>query len=199
MKSTGCKVCKVLGKWELTDLEQELLSRWRGEHGDRMGYRKLAEWLNVTLLRKEMDRAGLTTVGGAATARYERLNEGGESATTVRRFLHEEGLAVDEIERDFVSYGVVRTHLKECLDAERETTDSSDAAWTPESLAHTRRFAESKVESTVRAGINAERLVIGGKPRVSVSIELTCPSCSATVSAETALEDGWTCDCTTSD
>lgn len=164
-----------------------------------MGYRKLAEWLNVTLLRKEMDRAGLTTVGGAAAARYERLNEGGESATTVRRFLREEGLAVDEVERDFVSYGVVRTHLKECLDAERETTDSSDAAWTPGSLAHTRRFAESKVESTVRAGINADRLVIGGKPEVSVSIEITCPSCSTTVPAETALEEGWTCNCTTPD
>ena len=199
MESTGCKVCRVLEAWDLVDLEEELLARWRGEDGDRMGYRKLAEWLNVTLLRKEMDRAGLTTVGGVAASRYERLEDGGEPGATVREFLRREGLAIEEIERDFVSYGVVRTHLKECLDADREATGTRDAAWTSESVAHTRRFAESKVESAVRAGVNAGRLSVGDAPEISVSIELTCPSCAATVGAEEALEGGWTCGCATSD
>lgn len=195
MKPTGCKVCRVLDRWDLTELEDELLARWRGEDGDRMGYRKLAEWLNVTLLRREMDRAGLTTFGGAAASRYERLTEGGSTGDQLEQSLRNSGLPIEDIRRDFVSYGVVRTHLKDCLGAERETTESRDAAWAPDALAHTRRYAESKAEKSVQAAVNAGRLQVGATPEISVSIELTCPACRATVSAVEALEEQWACDC----
>ncbi|MFB6206347.1 MAG: rod-determining factor RdfA [Haloglomus sp.] len=195
MNSARCKVCRVLDEWELQDLEEELLARWQGDPGERMGYRTLADWLNVTLLRREMSRAGLTTVGGVAALRYEQLTGEERTSADLEGFFRHEGVSIDDVKRDFVSYGVVRTHLKECLDADREPRESSTAAWTAESVAHTRRHAESKVKSAVQAAVNAGRLEVDGSPELTVSFELTCPACSTTVPVEEALEGDWACDC----
>lgn len=195
MTAGGCKVCRVTEKWGVTSADEELLARWRGEGCDRQGYRKLAEWLNVSLLRREMNRTGLATIGGEARSRYRRLEDESETAEEVRELLRTSGVPIDELERDFVSYGVVRKHLMECLEAERDESGGGDAAWAPDALAYTQRHAASKAADAVRALVNAGRLEAVDQPAVTVTVELTCPSCSRTVPVEEALERGRLCDC----
>jgi len=73
MDEHGCKVCRVLDERNMERYGSQLVERWQDDRPQRMGYRKLARWLNVTILRREMDRAGLSTLGNEATSKYERL------------------------------------------------------------------------------------------------------------------------------
>lgn len=77
----GCKVCRVLDQRDLEGYDEHMLSAWRGDGPNRNGYRELARWLNVTLLRREMDEVGLSTLGGEADSKYERL-QNDHSVTT---------------------------------------------------------------------------------------------------------------------
>lgn len=175
--------------------DQKLLDEWRGVDGQRKGYRTLARELNVALLRREMDRAGIETVAGEATSKYERLTDGGEDvARETRELLSENGVFVRDLERDFVSYGVVRTHLQSCLEAEY-TPEPSTGEWTTTSIEIASSAAASKATEAVRALVNRGELHAGGDVTVSVSVTATCTECESTVEVEDAVDRGYVCEC----
>lgn len=113
MTDHGCKVCRVLDKRGLARHDDELITRWHGDSGERMGYRRLIDWLYTAMLRRKMERAGLPIGGDKARSRNERLTDDG-TAEAVGHLLRREGVAVDDLRADFVSYSVVRTHLQDC-------------------------------------------------------------------------------------
>ena len=194
MTDDRCKVCRTLGAWGRPWMEASLVARWRGEEGERMGYRRLARWLNATLLERAMERAGLPTAGDEAASRYDRLVGDDEDVSRgVREVLRDGGVPVDDLEADFVSYGVVRTHLLDCLDAERPERDPVD--WETGAVDAARERAVERIHAAVRARFNKDRLAAGGLPDVDVTVTLTCPACGAQASALAALESGALCDC----
>jgi len=73
MSEYGCKVCRVLDEYDMERYEEQLLEQWQADSSQRKGYRKLSEWFNTLMLRREMDRAGLSTLGDEAESKYERL------------------------------------------------------------------------------------------------------------------------------
>ena len=191
MNEYGCKVCRVLAEHGLTDREDDLLEQWRADPGRRKGYRQLAEWLNVTLLRREMDRAGVSTLGDEAASKYERLTEGETAvAAEVRNDLEAAGVDMDRLEGDFVSYGVVRTHLKDCLGAEREHEPTD---WEGESVRIATERATEKVREAVRSRANKGELAACGDLSVSVRAEVECENCHARVPVERAIRRGHVC------
>jgi hypothetical protein len=198
MSDDRCKVCTTLKTWGRPWMEQSLVARWRGEEGEegeRMGYRRLAYWLNVSLLQRAMDRAGLPTAGNEAASRYDRLIGDDETvARGVREVLREGGVPIDDLERDFVSYGVVRTHLRDCLDLDRPTVQTG-GDWEADAVEGARRRAEDRVFAAVRARYNKGRLEAGGLPEVDVAVTITCPVCGTTVPVDEAFEAGRLCDC----
>jgi hypothetical protein len=112
MSDDGCKVCRVLERWGMERYDDRMVEQWRGPPEERLGYRKLAEWLNVTMLERGMDRSGMNTLGEEAESKYRRLTGDDETtAREVREDLRERGVPIDDLLADFVSYGVVRTHL----------------------------------------------------------------------------------------
>lgn len=194
MTKDGCKVCRTLESHGSEWIEGELVARWRGDDGDRLGYRRLARWLNVTLLERAMDRAGLPTAGGEAPSRYDRLTGDDDAvASGVREVLRGEGVPIDELESAFVSYGVVRTHLLDCLNVERPAEPSS--AWEADAVAKAREQAAERAHAAVRARFNKDTLAAGGVPDVEVTITLTCPTCCESAVADDVLDSGVLCDC----
>lgn len=194
MTDDSCKVCRTLeahgGGW----MEDALLAHWRGDDGNRLGYRRLAHWLNVRVLEREMERAGMPTAGDEAASKYDRLTGDDEAiARGVHEVLQAGGLPMADLERSFVSYGVVRTHLLDCLDAERPPEPTT--SWEPETVSVAADQATTRTAAAVRAQYNKGELRAGGLPTVSVSISLTCPTCGTTTAATTALEDGAVCEC----
>lgn len=196
MEEYGCKVCRVLADRNLTGYDDKLVRQWTGKDGERKGYRALAQWLNVSFLHEEMARAGLSTRGDEPESKYHRLSGTDEVvAHEVHQLLLDEGLPMESIERDFVSYGVVRKHLKDCLGAKREK--ASQSPWHREAIEYTTDMAQRKVEDAVRAAYNRGALSAGKKPTVSVSIAVSCPDCGEQRDVLSAIEGGAVCLCVT--
>ena len=193
MTDYGCKVCRVLDERGLNRLDEELVARWHGESSERMGYRRLADWLNTTLLRREMERAGVPTGGDEARSRYERLRGDDDTADAVGDLLRREGVTVDSVREDFVSYSVVRTHLRDCLEEEREPSPPAD--WEVDRIAELEAYATAEAADAIRSLVNKGTLSAGGEVEPAVSIRVTCSSCGATVTVEEALSAGTFCDC----
>jgi hypothetical protein len=213
MPDDGCKVCRVLRERsrDLPGHERRMVDDWLGVDGDRKGYRTLARELNVRLLASALARAGLPTRGGEAASRYDRLTGDDEAtAEALRDVLREAGVPVDAVERDFVSYGVVRTHLRDCLELDRDdrddraTDDGDDAdadpddgdeGWPERALAYARDHAASTVGDAVRAAVRRGDVGAGGPPDVRVEVWLTCPACGAAKPAADVVADGAVCTC----
>ncbi|WP_254861532.1 rod-determining factor RdfA [Halovivax gelatinilyticus] len=190
MTDYGCKVCRVLDERELEGYDETLLDRWLADGPGRMGYRALARWLNTTMLRREMDMAGLTTLGDEAASKYDRLTADDDTVSAeVRSSLRTDGVPIDELEADFVSYGVVRTHLTECLGAERDPEPDSD--WERDALSITRQHAETKAAEAIRSLENKGELEAVGDISVNVTFELECAETHRTVALERALRRGY--------
>lgn len=193
MNGYGCKVCRVLQERGLDHYDDRLVSKWTGE--ERMGYRQLARWLNVMLLRREMDRAGLSTLGEEAESKYDRLQSDDTTAEEVADMLKREGIPIDELRNDFVSYGVIRTHLTECLGEEYEQQESSD--WETETIEISRDHAHEKIETAVSSLLNKGKLSGGSDITLHVTVEIECEDCQARVPLRRALRRGSICDCVT--
>jgi hypothetical protein len=100
------------------------------------------------------------------------------------------------IERDFVSYGVVRTHLRDCLGLERDpNADAPDDDWPADAVAYARETAASTVGGAVRAAFDRGDLRVGGRPTVEVVVRVQCPACGAAKPAAAAVDDGAVCTC----
>lgn len=194
-ESQGCKVCRVLADYDVEHYDDRLLEMWRDDPARRKGYRELARWLNTTLLRREMDDAGLSTVGGEAESKYERLTSDAAYAEEVATLLEREGIDVDDLRADFVSYGVVRRHLTECLGAEYERDGDGDDGWERDALETTRDHAAEKLRQTATALANKGELACGGDLSVHVSFEVECEACHARVPIDRAMRRGAVCRC----
>lgn len=174
-------------------MDERLVAHWKGDSVQRKGYRKLAKWLNVIILRRAMDRAGVPTLGGEVEAKYERLQgEDGTTAAEVEEILSNEGIDVERVRDDFVSYGVIRTHIKECLDAERENTDND---WEKKALEITRDHSETKASNAVKSLINKGKIQTAGEVEVDVTIRIECEECQTRIPLGRALQRGRVCNC----
>lgn len=190
--SYGCKVCRVLDEHGLEHYDDRLLVKWRGD--ERKGYRQLARWLNVTLLRREMDRAGLSTLGNEAESKYDRLRDGGTTADEVTDILRHEGIAIEKLRNDFVSYGVIRTHIKDCLGAEYEPKESTD--WEGEAIEIAYSHAYEKIDDAVQSMVNKGKLTTDSDVLLHFDIELECEQCHTRVALGRARRREAICNCT---
>ena len=191
MSRDGCKVCRILSDRDMEQYEGRLVDQWQADAPQRKGYRQLAKWLNTTMLRREMDRAGLSTLGEEARSKYDRLTTDTSVAEEVATDLSGAGIDVDSLRKDFVSYGVIRTHLQNCLDLEY-TMEGGD--WEAEAIEMARSYAVEKVSEAVRSLQNKGDLE-GSNISIDVDVTLECESCHAAVPVDRALRREYVCDC----
>jgi hypothetical protein len=174
--------------------ESRLLEQWQDDGPQRKGYRALAEWLNVTMLRREMELAGMSTIGDEAESKYERLQSDDSTiAAEVGDTLRSAGVDIDRLLTDFVSYGSVRTHLKECLDAER-STDTATTDWERNSIEIARTNATENIEGAIQSLLNKDEIKAHDDVTINVSVELECNECHSLMNVDRALRQGELCD-----
>lgn len=198
MAEHGCKVCRVLDERGVEHYDERLLDEWQADESQRKGYRALARWLNVTLLRREMDQAGLSTLGGEAASKYERLRDDDRDGTEVARLLKREGVDIDGLEDDFVSYGVVRTHLLDCLGEAYERVESA-SDWEDDSIRIARDHATEKISDAVRSLVNKDEIDVGGDVTVRLNAEIECENCQVRAPLRRVRRRGYVCECSKSD
>ncbi|MFB6207271.1 MAG: rod-determining factor RdfA [Haloglomus sp.] len=191
------KVERLLEEYDLEGLGDELERYWTAEDPDeRRSLRDLATLFNRRLLEAALVDAGADVLEGEVANTYRLLTDDEVSArdrTRIRRRLEREGIDVDELTSDFVSYQAIRTYLKEYRDAEHSKSAESPRQKAIETVQRLRSrlvtIAEQRLESLRSAG----ELTLG-EFRLIVTLRVICEDCGTQTDLTTLIEERG-CDC----
>jgi len=190
--SCTCKVGKAGEKYDLSELDSAIVTR---REDDEASLRSLARFVNVRILDAVLDEAEVD-VAGDATSVYEALTGEDVSAqrqATVRNRLVDQDIDVDALTADFVSYQVVRTHLRDCLglDTGRRgiTTVTAGREVVVKSRQRSREVIERSLRRLQRVGTIEETDI-----SVTVSVRVRCDTCGGSYTVDEYLDSGG-CTC----
>lgn len=175
-------------------LDDELEARWRGQAGfSEHGYRSLATWFNGALLRHVYTENGRDTLGTRVNDDLETLLEGDElPRQELLDDIAHDGIDAEQLRDDLVSWSTVRTHLTDCLGAEKER-EPARTDWEADSVEYAEGVLLEKVSAALRSYQNKGVIVDGVDAEPSVQVRLACPECPTRVSLSEALDQGYVC------
>lgn len=196
-----CKVGRSARRCGFADADAELRRRRERE----WSLRELAEWFNVELVARTLERAGVDERRSVPTAllgdelperAYRVLR--GDDGSDVRRAetrarLSDAGVDVDALEATFVSHVTLRSHLRDCLgvsEEERSPLSREDAA----GVIRWARNRARGVATDSLARLRRDGTVAAGELDVEVVVTVTCRDCRATYHHREFLDRG-RCDC----
>jgi len=200
-----CKVDRVIERYGLDgadprhgDIHDGLLARWTGGEGHAgSGYRTLTTWFNERLLRRVYDDHGRDVLGGRVEHDLTALTGDDDlRRAEIEESLEADGIDAGGVRSDLVSWGTMRTHLKECLDGTKDDDggDRTGSDWERESIAMARSFAAEKVEAALSALSSKGELDGIETASVAVQVRVACDDCPTRVPLDVALDRGYVCE-----
>jgi hypothetical protein len=191
------KVERVIRKWGLDGLGNELERRWLGEGYEQQSLRELADHFNRRVLEQALDEANVVTLEGELDNTYELLTgdditQG--ARTQARNRLEREDVDVDDVLGDFVSHYAVHTYLREHRGVEYPSADDEDQR---ERSVETIRRLTSRLTAVTRRNVenlrSTDRLDVGPVD-VITDVQVVCEDCGRQYDAVELVERG-TCEC----
>lgn len=188
-----CKVGRVLERWNLAALDDDMASRWRT--GDA-SLRTLERELNVAVVRAAARESGVATLDGEAENVYRLLTDDDVTSgmrVQARRRLENDGLDVDDLTSDFVSHQTIHNHLTGCLGVEREPDDRDPVQAAEERI----RPLQSRLEAVVSDsldGLSNGGVVTLGDHDVFTEVTVSCNECGTRRELGEFLDRGG-CEC----
>lgn len=191
------KVASLVDEYDLEGVGAELEHRWTlADRSERWSLRDLADYFNRQVLERALGDAGVQPIAGEAENVYRLLVDDDVSdadRTRAERRLEREGLDVEELRSQFVSYQAIRTYLSEHRGAEYTPAETDQVRSSLETIqrlrSRTARVAESKVEQRASSGDLSL-----GETRVTVDVTVFCRDCGRQFDVETLFDRGG-CDC----
>jgi hypothetical protein len=192
------KVGRLLERYDLVGLGDELERRWTAPEGERLSLRDLEALFNRRLLERTMRDAGMASIEGEVGNLYQSLTSDEVSSgvrTEARNRLERAGVDVEQLERDFVSYQAIRTYLKEARGADHtQRTDAEQIAKDRDTIQRLRARTSSVAEDKLERLKRTERIDLG-EFRLFTEMNVLCEDCGNQYSVEDLLDRGG-CDCT---
>ncbi len=193
----GCKVGKTAARYELVDLDTDLVTHWTSTGDDKLSTRQLATRINQRVLESALESAGLRPKEGEVENIYRLLTDDEVSSGTqiqTRNELERDGVALEQIESDFVSHQTVYNHLTKCLEAELESpSDEEQLERSGEKLGALQNRTAAVTKDTV-ARLERNGIIDINEFTVAVSLTVTCETCFEEYTVRELLEER-TCDC----
>ena len=192
------KVARLIDDYDLgASFGDELERRWTADGTERTSLRDLADLFNERLLRSAMSAVGVSTVSGEVSNLYQLLTDDDVSSgmrTEARARLERDGVDVDRLERDFVSYQAIRSYLTKYRDAEYEEPSEEEQV---ESVLDSIQRLRARLRSITESGLDrlrsTDRITLGDF-RLFVDVDVLCEDCGAQYGVADLLERGG-CDC----
>lgn len=196
-ENVDSKVARLLAVYGLGEEYGDRLEElWTADGDRRESLRTLADRFNKRLLESAMTDAGMTTVDGEVANLYRLLTSDEVSSgdrTEARRRLEQNGIDVDELLDDFVTYQAIRTYLKEVqkatYDHTTETTRDGVQQRIDRVVGRTASVAEGQLEQLRQKG----ELTLDSF-RLLVDVQVYCEGCNTQYEISELLERGG-CDC----
>jgi hypothetical protein len=190
------KVARLIDEYALDPIGEELEERWTADGDDRTSLRGLADYFNRRLLAAKLADAEVQPISASVDAIYRRLTDddvGDADRTRTRRRLEREGLDVDSVERDFVTYQAVRTYLTEYRGAKYRTDDRSRPAAAAETIRRLRGRLGTVTDEKLDRLASGDHLRIG-EFRTFTEVTVLCEDCGSQYGVGELLDRG-ACDC----
>jgi hypothetical protein len=191
------KVARLISEYDLDGLGDELEVRWTGDGVERTSLRDLADYFNRRLLERALIDAGMAALDSDVATVYRNLTDDEVSTgvrTDARTRLESNGIDVDGLESDFVSYQAIRSYLTEYRDAEyRRLSDEEKVEKDLQSIqrlmTRTLSVTEERIEKLTQTGrIDADEF------EVLLDLQVLCGSCGTQYSIAEFLDERG-CDC----
>lgn len=194
------KVERLINTYELDDIGAEMERLWTADREDRKSLRELAAFFNQQLVRTAMAAEGLETLDGEVENIYRLLSDNevreADRVRTQRR-LEREGLDVDELTSDFVTYQAIRSYLKDTRGAEYTPNDRDPLEREAENFKKIRGRTASITEGKLEQLRSSDHLDLGTF-RTFVEISVVCEDCGARYEVVELLDRGQ-CECSSRD
>lgn len=193
--TTRYKVGRVARAYDLDSAGDELVERRTRE--DPASFRELAAYFNRAVLRAAMEEAGMDPLDGEVENAYRLLSDEDVSSgvrTETRKRLERNGVDVDGVESDFVTYQAIRTYLQEARDVTREAPTAEERI---ESVDGAVKRLQSRTTSVTEEKLgqlrDTDRIDLG-EFRVLLDLRVFCDDCGNQYEVGELLERGG-CDC----
>lgn len=189
------KVPRLIDEYELQGLGAELEQLWTADE-NRQSLRDLADYFNHHLLTKCLNDANIQQLDGEVENIYRLLTADDISSaesTRVQRRLERDGVDVDSLKADFVTYQAIRTYLKDHRGAEYSPTETDPIKRETTNLQKLRGRMVSVTEGKLEQLRSSSALTLGDF-RTIAEIQVICEDCNTQYDILELLEQG-SCEC----
>ncbi|WP_129116652.1 rod-determining factor RdfA [Halegenticoccus tardaugens] len=191
-KACGCKVGRLIERYGLTDLNDELRRRWTGTGTERRSLRELERNVNIRVLDSAIAASESPMTGENVEAMYRFLTDDGISSgrrIEVERRLARAGVNVETTLNDFVSHQTIHSHLRGCLGAScgGELSDSERLEKAGKTVFSMQNRTKIIASETIQRLTDADTVSLPDF-EVFVEIQVTCEECGRYMTAATLLE-----------
>lgn len=186
------KVARLVAQYEMDAVAAELERSWTATGAEHRSLRDLADYFNQQLLERRLAAGGQQTLKGEVETLYGLLTDDDVSdgdRIRAQRRLEQEGIDVDALLDEFVSYQTIRRYLK----------DHREASYTPEEVDQVEKVSQDlqQLRGRVEAVASGKfenlretgRLSLG-EFRVAVDVRVYCEDCGTQYRASELLEQG---------
>ena len=190
------KVARLINEYDLQGLGAKLEQLWTAEE-DRKSLRTLAGYFNQQLLQRALEEANIQYLDGEAENTYRLLTDDEVSSaesTRVQRRLERDGVDVDALENDFVTYQAIRSYLKDNRGAEYTPAETDPLEREVTNVQKLRGRMVSVTEGKLEQLRNSDELTLG-EFRTLANIRVVCEDCNTQYDVLNLLSRGG-CNCT---
>ncbi|WP_435096624.1 rod-determining factor RdfA [Halorubrum sp. N11] len=190
------KVARLIDEYGLEALGPEMERRWTSDGDDRLSLRALADHFNQQLLADRMGEAGMQPLAGETENTYRLLTDddvGSADRTRTRRRLERNGVDVESLQDDFVTYQAIRSYLRDDRGAEHTTDDRPRTVVEAENIQRLRGRVTTVTEDRLEQLRSGGHVQLGDF-RVFAEINVFCEDCGTRYEIEGLLERGG-CEC----
>ncbi|MCY4732363.1 hypothetical protein KY092_17570 [Natronomonas gomsonensis] len=173
------KVARLIEEYDLQGLGAELEQRWTADE-DRSSLRELAAQFNQELLREALEAANVQHLDGELENTYRLLTDDDVSSaesTRIQRRLERDGVDVDALQQDFVTYQAIRTYLKEYRGAEYTPAETDPLEREATNVQKLRGRMVSVTEGKLEQLRDGGHLTLG-EFRTLAEIQVICEDCN---------------------
>jgi hypothetical protein len=178
------------------DIDTYLVDKWIGGGSkEATGLRTLTEWFNKQILKKVYREHGRSDSTVRIDSDYRALQNKeipDHEREELILELADDGIDGKTIKKHFISKSTLSRHLKNCLDASKESSDS-ETEWEIDRIRVATNTYRSHLDSALQSLDNKEEISGIADSELQVQAYLSCSKCPKRVTVETAYEQGYVC------
>jgi hypothetical protein len=190
------KVARLIEEYDLQGLGAELEQLWTAEE-DRRSLRDLAAYFNRKLLEQALEAANVQQLDGEVENTYRLLTDDDVSSaesTRIERRLERDGVDVESLVSDFVTYQAIRTYLKDHRGAEYTPSETDPLEREKTNFQKLRGRMVSVTEGKLEQLQKNEAFTLG-EFRTLADIQVVCEDCNTQFGVLELLEqEGCNCE-----